>query len=216
MQELIDLLVENAKEHYLKAVLAGAGMCIGWIIGRWRARRNWERREFYDRLNVSLNLISDNTLLIRTLLEKRCEEIFLNTAASKTVIDAARNTTLQDCLLPLKKEDYWYYLNAVLNEISEKFAEGPMLRAMGQQVQCQKFTICLTSEADGNLRMRKVRAMVIGETLLSNLPEEPPRFESPHHDTRWKTLKQLAAARTKSPEKFLTVELCFPLPSPRT
>ena len=55
-------------------------------------------------------------LLIRTLLEKSCEEIFLNKVAVETIVAAARKTTERNPLLPLPKEDYWYYLNAVLNE----------------------------------------------------------------------------------------------------
>lgn len=124
------------------------------------------------------------------------------------MLDAAKRTTLDDPLLPLPSTDYWYYLNAVLNDLSKQFVEGQLRRVMGLLVRCERFLICLTSEADGGIRMRKVRAMVIAESILTALPETEPVFESSHHGTRWKTLCKLASSYGKSPEKFIRVELC--------
>jgi hypothetical protein len=50
--------------------------------------------------------------------------------------------------------------------------------------------------------------MVIQRSLLEQLPPEPPAFESPHHLTRWETLKQLAGEWSQRPWKFIEVELC--------
>lgn len=208
MNELFTQLWEQLQQRSVSLLVATVAGFVGWLIGYWRARQRWARREFYDRLNLSLNLLVDGKLLIRTLAEKRCEDVFLNSAAAKAVVDAAKLTTPANPILPLPKEDYWFYLNAVLNDLSEQFAEGQMRRALGQPVTCGKFLVCLTSEADGNVRMRKIRAMVIAEGLLQNLPDEPPQFSSPHHSTRWKTLKSLANAYGQTPDQFILVELC--------
>lgn len=208
MGEFLQSFWSHLQDRSAAFVAAGLAGVVGWLIGYWRARQRWSKREFYDRLNVSLNMVSEGKLLIRTLSEKHCEEIFLNTAAAKAVIDSAKRTTLEDPLLPLPSTDYWYYLNAVLNDLSEQFAEGQLRRAMGLPVRSQRFLVCLTSEADGEIRMRKVRAMVIAEALLTKLPEEQPQFESSHHGIRWKTLGKLATSYRKSPEKFIQVELC--------
>lgn len=208
MAEFLEVLFDQLEDHWVKLVTAAGFMLIGWVFGKRRAAKNWEKREFFDRLNISLNIIRDGKLKIRTLNETRCELLFPNMQAAQAVINAAKKTTLEDPLLELPKDDYWYYLNAVLNEISEQFAIGVLREDLGLPVTCEKFVICLTSEADGNLRMRKVRAMVIRESLLKKLPDEMPKLSRDHHQTRWATLQKLAIAYEKSPEKFMAVELC--------
>jgi hypothetical protein len=208
MKELIDTLVGHASDHWVKIATAAAFMLIGWFFGKRRAKANWAKKEFLDRLNVSLNVIENGKLLIRTILEKRCEDVFLNSVAAETVVQASRQTTADDPLLPLPKDDYWYYLNAVLNEIAEKFAEGQIRRDMGLPVQKTVYVMCLTSESAGPLKTRKVRAMVVRKSLLEKLPAEPPAVESPHHVTRWETLKKLAAAYQTTPHRFLEMEIC--------
>ena len=101
----------------------------------------------------------------------------------------------------------WYYLNSVLNDVAEKFADGAIRRDMGQEVTLETYVICLTCESAGDLRTRKVRAMLIQKKVLENLPAECPLLESPHHTTRWETLKQLAAERLRNPHKFLDIEI---------
>ncbi|SFI24374.1 hypothetical protein [Planctomicrobium piriforme] len=209
MREILEFLLEKLNENWVKFVTAGVFMLIGWFIGHRRARRNLKRREFFDRLNVSLNMIHEGRLLIRTLLEKRCEEIFLNSAAAQMVVDAAQRTTEKDPLLPLPKSDHWYFLNSVLNEISEQFAAGTIKRDLGLPVRCEQYVLCLTCEAAGLIKQKKVRAMLIRKALLEKLPEQAPAFESPHHQTRWQTLQFLAAAYKTKPEQFLNMEICL-------
>ena len=54
-----------------------------------------------------------------------------------------------------------------------------------------RYLIWPTNECDGDIRTRKLRALVIRRDLLLNLPEETPAFDSPTHSIRWKTLQQL-------------------------
>ncbi len=88
------------------------------MVGRWRAAQSWKKREFFDRLNVSLNSLHGGKLLIRTVLEKTCDEILLNKVAVERLIKMAQQTTKDNPLIPIPKEDRWFYLNAVLNELS--------------------------------------------------------------------------------------------------
>ena len=124
MEQILQAIAEWLDDNWLKfltgLLLAGAG----WFLGQWRARRKWQKKEFLDRLNVSLNTIQDGRLLIRTVLEKSCQEIFLNDLAVAAVTDASQRTTEGDPTLPLPQDDYWYYLNSVLNEVGEQFSEG--------------------------------------------------------------------------------------------
>lgn len=208
MTEFIAALFEQFEEHWMKIATGVAFMAIGWFFGKRKASKDWEKREFFDRLNISLNIIRDGQLKLRTLNETRCELAFANAKAAQTIIDAAKKTTIDNPILPLPEKDYWYYLNAVLNELSEQFADGALRQDLGLPVTCEQFVICLTSEADGNIRMRKVRALVIRKSLLENLPEQQPQLSRSEHATRWSTLQKLAVAYKQSPHQFLTVELC--------
>ena len=208
MDQFFEYLSDYVQDHWIKFLTAGGFMAVGWFFGKRRARSNWQRREFYDRLNISLNMLEDGKLLIRTLVEKNSSDIFLNTAAVEAVTAAARKTTPADPVLPLPESEYWYYLNPVLNEISEKFAQGQIRRDLGAPVARETYVMTLTCEAAGEVRTRKVRAMLIKKKHFENLPETPPTFESPHHSVRWDTLKKLAAEYKARPQKFLTVEIC--------
>ena len=207
MEDFIRALSDLIDEHWVKFVTAAAFTAVGWLIARRRAARDWQKREFFDRINFSLNSVRDGTLQIRTLAEKSCSDVFLNKVATDQLLKLAQQTTAEDPILPIPEKDCWYYLNAVLNEVSEQFATGLIQRDVGRPVLAADYFICLTNECDGDMRTRKLRAMVIRKDLLLNLPKETPKFEYPHHKIRWKTLHQLHLAYTRTPWKFLTVEL---------
>lgn len=208
MSEFIEAVREFLRDHWTQIVPVIASALVGWWFGKRRARKAWQKREFLDRLNISLTTIKDGRLMIRTLLEKRCEEVFLNAVASEAVIRSAHQTTTANPLLPLPDDDYWFYLNSVLNELAEKFAEGSLRRDLGQPVTCGRYLLCLTSEAAGTARTRKIRSLVVQKSLLQKLPADAPQFEAASHSTRWTTLQQLAALYSQAPGRFLDVELC--------
>lgn len=201
-------LSDTIREHAVKVVVGFVLMIVGWYFGKWRAKAQWKKQEFLDRLNLSLNTFDNGTLKIRTLSEKRCEDVFLNSVAADTVKQLARRTTASDPILPIPKDDMWYFLNAILNDLSEQFATGLMKRDLGATVATSNYLVALTCETAGDMRTRKIRAMVIRKSLLTQLPEKTPQFESPNHLTRWKTLQFLATEYAKNPWRFLDVELC--------
>lgn len=211
--QFLDAITKFIDDNWMKVLTGLALMVLGWYFGKRKAHADWLKHEFLHRLNVSLNLMLPNPageghfLQIRTILEKSCEDIFLNSVASDTAEKAARNTTPTNPLLPLPQKDYWYYLNSVLNEVAEKFALGEIRRDLGLPVTRGKYLICLTCECAGEMRTRKIRAMVIQKQYLENLPETTPSLEHPTHVTRWETLKILAAEYKKNPWQFLEIEL---------
>jgi hypothetical protein len=208
LQEVFDSVRDLIAGHWVKFLTGLAFMAVGWWIGKRRARAEWRKKQFFDRLNISLNILTPGQpLLIRTLVEKSCQEIFLNKVAVETVLDAAKRTTERNPILPLPRNDYWYYLNAVLNEMAEKFSVGELRRDLGQPVTTGRYLICLTSEAAGAIRTRKIRAMTVRKEVLLNLPADPPPFERPWHSNRWDTLKVLADEYRRDPEQFMEVEL---------
>ena len=209
MEQVLQAITGWLDDNWLKFLTGLFLAGIGWFLGQWRARRKWQKKEFLDRLNVSLNMIQNGKLMIRTVLEKSCRDIFLNDLAVASVTAASQKTTATDPTLPLGKDDYWYYLNSVLNEVGEQFAEGQLRRDMGQPVQCETYLICLTSECAGAARTRKVRAMLIQKKLLEHLPDEAPALEAESHITRWQTLQFLAQELKRAPHKFLEMEICL-------
>jgi hypothetical protein len=195
------------KEHWLKALGSLVILLIGSWIGRRRARREWMNRRFLDRLNFSLNTIKDGKLQIRTLAEMNCRDVFLNDYAAQRVQEAAQRTTKDNAIVPLERDERWYILNAILNEVSERFAEGFLKRDMGLPVHTRPYLICLTYENAGELKTRKIRAMVIQKDVLLNLPSETPQLERPHHLTRFITLQHLATSYQADPTNFLEIEI---------
>ncbi len=208
LDEIWNSVVTAVREHAVKVAAGFVLMLVGWYFGKWRARAHWKKQEFLDRLNISLNTIDGGVLKIRTLSEKHCEQVFLNSSASDAVQIAARKTTAQNSLLPLPVNDTWFYLNAVLNDLSEQFALGVMKRDMGLPGTSAIYLIALTCELSGEMRTRKIRAMVIKKSLLTNLPAEMPKLESPNHSKRWETLQQLALEYSREPKRFMEIELC--------
>ena len=207
MQDMLNAIADHIRDNWVKLLSAAAFTVAGWLLGRWRAAQSWKRREFFNRLNVSLNSLHEGKLLIRTVLEKTCEEILLNKVAVERLIKAAQLTTKDNPLIPVQKDDRWFYLNAVLNELSETFAQGLFRREAGKPHDAVRYLICLTNECDGEVRTRKVRAMVIRKDTLLNLPAEQPAFESPNHAIRWKTLQQMQKAWAADPGNFIEVEI---------
>jgi hypothetical protein len=207
VQQVINAVRDLITDHWIKLLSAAAFTTVGWLVGRWRAARSWKNRDFFNRLNVSLNTLHDGRLLIRTVLEKTCEEVFLNKVAVERLIKAAQQTTKDNPFVPVPAEDRWFYLNAVLNELSETFAEGLFRREAGRPHDALRYLICLTNECDGDVRTRKIRAMVIRRDTLLNLPTEQPALESPNHAVRWKTLQQMQKKLMTDPAAFIEAEI---------
>ena len=88
MEDFFNTVRDLAAQHGIKFLSAAAFTGAGWLIGRWRAAQSWKKREFFNRLNISLNSLHDGKLLIRTVLEKTCEDILLNKVAVERLIKA--------------------------------------------------------------------------------------------------------------------------------
>ena len=216
MEKLRELISSLIADHWAKFLTGFLLLAVGRWWGKRRARGEWERKEFMSRLMVSLNSIQADSagkpkLAIRTLLEKDLTDVLLNSVAVDAVVAAAGRTTESDPILPIGKDDRWFLLNAVLNEIAEKFSHGTIARDLGLPVQSQRYLICLTNEIAGAVRTHKIRAMVVRkDQLTTGAFEIGLGLESPNHATRIETLKKLRARFATEPDLFLEMEIVVP------
>ena len=209
MRDVINSLLKYFADNWPELIwIVGAAGFASYLASR-RSRLLWQRREFLDRLNVSLTSIQGGRLKIRTVLEMDVNDIFLNRAASSRIVALAKRTTPSDPLIPIPDGDRWYYLNSVLNEISERFAIGHLRQDAGLSTTVEDYLLCLTCERAGAVRTHKVRAMLVRKQFLDALPSEEPEYESPSHATRWETLQVMAQRWRDDPDQFLSLQLCF-------
>ena len=85
------------------AITSPATFFAGRWWGRYKAGRQWHKKEFLDRITVSLNIFADGFLKIRTVMERSLEEVFLNRLAIDKVWAAARKTTVENPVMPVAK-----------------------------------------------------------------------------------------------------------------
>ena len=133
MSDFIEILDDLIVDHWSKLLLGLILFVVGQWWGRVRSKREWTKKEFHNRVTISLNLIQDGRLKIRTVLEKEAKEIFINDEAVATVLSSAAKTTDKDPVVHFPKNDRWHLLNAVLNEIAEDFKIGSLLKTWGKR-----------------------------------------------------------------------------------
>ncbi|MBL8891315.1 MAG: hypothetical protein JNL67_15145 [Planctomycetaceae bacterium] len=209
MQQIANSLLAYLASNWPELIWIVAAAGIASYLAGSRSRRLWQQREFLDRLNVSLTSLNNGQLKIRTILEMDVGDIFLNRSAAVKISQLAKRTTPTDPIIPLPDDDRWYYLNSVLNEISERFAGGHLRKDAGLPVEMVQYLICLTCEPASDVRTKKVRAMLVRRHLLENLPAEEPTYECSSHAVRWQTLQIMARRWREDPGQFLTIEVCL-------
>lgn len=192
------------------AITSTATFFAGRWYGRYVAGRQWHKKEFLDRIIISLNIFADGYLKIRTVMERSLDEMFLNRLAVEKINAAARATTADSPLMPIAKGDRWFLLNFVLNAVAEHFVAGHIRQDTGQPVTTVRYALFLTCELVGEERIRKVRAMLIRKELLENFPypDSMPKLENAWHDDRIRTLRKAAELYQREPDHFLTLEVC--------
>jgi hypothetical protein len=194
----------------IPAVTTIVSFIAGRFWGYYRARRQWVHKDFLGRIIVSVNLFQDNRLRIRTIMERTLEEIFPNAIAVEKIRSAAGQTTLADPMLPMAKEDCWFLLNFVLNQVAEHFTQGIVKMDAGVPVKKVMYALFLTCEVLGEERIRKVRALMLRKDLLESFPypDSMPELENVWHADRIVTLRKAAETYRRNPEQFLFLEVC--------
>jgi hypothetical protein len=249
---------------YLGAVFTGAlirslgGAGSKGLTAAGRYAQGWFyylRGDDRDIINVTLNVIVDNTLKFDTIVaDRRLWFVWPNAYRQSMIRGAARRTTednpviafaqpgppantftgrlrrrcddlAHDLLASVKvvkdgksqrvrlirEDDYKAVYGPLISLVSEKCTSNDSVDlALGRPMEEYRFVIALTYEKLSDRRARHLRAMVMWEQSLLNLPAECPRFERKEHETRFRTLQVIARQYRAHPERFGVVKVWRP------
>lgn len=214
---LLNIIFSEASQGIWDNILAAVLiLAVGWvwgqIWGQWRSGIAWRKKQFRDRVLLALNMIEDHgdkkLLKLRTLFEKDIHDVFQNATMEQLIKKGIEQAKENDPILRLPQEDAWYVLNAVLNRISEQFAQGLLRKDMGLPVTSKWYIFCLTFEKEGGMRIQKLRIMLTEKSKLENFPDTGDlEVESEKHKGRIGTMRLLKQEFTKNPHLFMKIEL---------
>ncbi len=105
--------------------------------------------------------------------------------ASVTVTENGRSQRIR----LVREDDYRATYAPLISLISEKCTNDDSIDlALGRPMEEHRFVIALTFEQLNMRRARHLRAMVMLESMLVNLPEHTPNVDFEEHKTRYRTL----------------------------
>ena len=111
----------------------------------------------------------------------------------------------------IREDDYRATYAPLISLVSEKCTNDDSIDlALGRAMDEHRFVIALTFEQLNTRRARHLRAMVIWEQALLNLPDEMPRVDFEEHKTRYRTLQVIAKQYRTNPERFGIVKVWRP------
>ena len=114
----------------------------------------------------------------------------------------------------VRENDYRATYGPLISLISEKCTnDDSMDLAIGRPMEEHRFVIALTYEQLDSRRARHLRAMVMWEPMLLDLPDEMPRVDFEEHKTRYRTLLAIGRLYRKHPERFGVVKVWRPKPA---
>jgi hypothetical protein len=111
----------------------------------------------------------------------------------------------------VREDDYKATYGPLISLVSEHCNNDNALDlALGREMEEYRFVIALTFEKLDTRRARHLRAMVMWEEALRNLPPQCPRVDFEEHKTRFRTLQAIARLYAARPECFGIVKIWRP------
>ena len=127
--------------------------------------------------------------------------------ASVTVVENGRSQRIR----LVREDDYRATYAPLISLISEKCTNDDSIDlALGRPMEEHRFVIALTFEQLNMRRARHLRAMVMLEAMLLNLPEQMPNVDFEEHKTRYRTLLAIKREYRAHPERFGIVKVWRP------
>jgi hypothetical protein len=138
---------------------------------------------------------------------RRCDDMLQDMLATVKIVKdgKTRRVRLQ------RESDYKATYGPLISIISEKCNNDNSIDlALGREMTEHRFVIGLTYERLHDRRARHLRAMVILEDTLRNLPRDCPKVDVEEHKTRYRTLQSIAQQYAKNPAHFGVVRVWRP------
>ncbi len=205
------------------------------VRGWWdnnQAKHRLRDSDLLDRFHVSLNILQNGELKIRTIVESALDDVIHNAPARKAVVDEARAKTNSQrrwwnprkknegpgslLLLKANEKDRKYVLQCVLNSTAQYFNIGPMRLDASEPVNAATYVYALSCEPVDEGRYRKIRALLIRRDALEPFaypdaqkgePKTLPRLESNTHEDRVIALRDMAVALKENPKAVGQMEI---------
>jgi hypothetical protein len=196
MLDVVPTLIDFARRYGGGLSLAFTWGAIAWVY--LAKRSDWSRKQFLGQVNFSLNYVVDGRLVMRTLLEVPCQDVWLNDLGVRKVRQAASRTTADQPFVSLSDpKDMDFVHRAVLNVLSEKFADAYLAEAMGLPVRSAVYRFVISMERYADVRTLKLRVLLMAEEDLETLftPDAEgasgPRVPNALYGARLKTLRAM-------------------------
>jgi hypothetical protein len=195
--EKFQQFMEFMRPHWSGLALLGTWLCIAIVA--IRRRMAWRSKRFLTRVNFSLNYCLGKQLAMRTLTEKGAVEVWPNEYGVRKVFTAAARATVAHPFIALKNpKDQDFVNRAVLNVLSERFADTYVAAALGVPITTGTFCFALTFEKYQEMRTLKLRVLIVEERTLQSLfgpAGEAKKLEvrNPVYKTRLTTLEAMYA-----------------------
>ena len=155
-------------------------------------------------------LFTENSRVPRSLLgriRRRWRERLQDMVASSKVVENGKTQRVR----LIREDDYKATYGPLISLVSEKCSNNDSIDlALGRPMEEYRFVIALTYEQLSDRRSRHLRAMVMWEQSLLNLPAEFPRFARKEHETRYRTLQAIARQYRANPDRFGVVHIWRP------
>ena len=127
--------------------------------------------------------------------------------ASVTLVENGRRQRIR----LVREDDYRATYGPLISLVSEKCANDDSIDlALGRPMEEHRFVIALTFEQLNMRRARHLRAMVMLEQMVLNLPEQLPNVDFEEHKTRYRTLLAIKREYRAHPERFGIVKVWRP------
>lgn len=220
--EVLGSLLALVKEYWAQiSFLLLTLIPILW--GIYRARRQWRAREFMSRFSVSLNILrhedGHDVLWIPAAAEYELEDVFHRNKTAMNIVRKAAFATTPDepFLVTIPEDDRRSILNEVANRVEVMLRDGSFAALAGLPVRYLNLVIGLSCEKGKDIRIRKIRALVVEESLLQNINRlDGVEFDKPHHTFRRQTLRHMAQLYVEKPDHFTRIPIALRLFAPAT
>jgi hypothetical protein len=138
---------------------------------------------------------------------RRCDRFLMDMLTTVKIVKDGKTRRIR-----LQREsDYKATYGPLISIVSEKCNNDNSIDlALGRPMDEHRFVIALTYERLHDRRARHLRAMVMLEETLKNLPREYPKLDFEEHRTRYRTLQEIARQYAKHPSHFGIIRVWRP------